>query len=122
MNNSGDFRTPGSAQNRNSTTPTNAPSSAANATPQCNQQDEAARSECERRDMTNDQDLPAGVTRSMRNRQMDRTRTASAPAGARRNTTTESNAAPSNGNDDESTQEESESTNDSDTLGGAPKR
>jgi len=67
--------------------------------------------------MTNDDDLPAGVTRSMHNRQMDNTRTASAPAGSSRNA-----ASPPNTDDEENTQEENESTSDSDTLGGAPKR
>ena len=36
--------------------------------PVCNQEDELARSECLRRDMTDDDDLPAGVTRSMQQR------------------------------------------------------
>lgn len=34
-------------------------------TPMCNQEDELARSECLRRDNTDDDELPAGVTRSM---------------------------------------------------------
>lgn len=34
----------------------------------CNQENELARSECLRRDMTDDDDLPAGVTRSMHQR------------------------------------------------------
>ena len=37
-------------------------------TPICNQEDELARSECLRRDMTDDEGIPAGVTRSMHQR------------------------------------------------------
>lgn len=38
-------------------------------TVQCSQESEAARAECLRRDMTDDEDRPAGVTRSMQNRE-----------------------------------------------------
>lgn len=37
-------------------------------TPICDQEDELARSECLRRDMTDDEGIPAGVTRSMHQR------------------------------------------------------
>ncbi len=110
----------------------------------CNQEDELARNECLRRDMTDDDDLPAGVTRSMHQRRQaeqaekraeqdesmnvaSEADTGSDQAGARSRTRTASSSLPDpqdqaeqdRGNDarDAAEQPSTEANNDSDTLG-----
>ncbi len=100
----------------------------------CNQEEELARSECLRRDMTDDDDRPAGVTQSMQQRrqqaqqQSEATNVASdADPGsdqARGRTRTASSDLPSSDNAENRSQEtresqpsDAEANNASDTLG-----
>lgn len=99
----------------------------------CNQEDELARSECLRRDMTDDDDLPAGVTRSMHERKQQQEEslnvateadTGSDQARGRSRTRTASSDVPGtqgeeqdSGETEEAQAPESDANNASDTLG-----
>lgn len=106
----------------------------------CDQKDELARSECLRRDMTDDDDRPAGMTRSMQQRRQEREAeateslnvaseadTGSDQVGARSRTRTASSdvpeardqreSTPGEDSDGSSEQPATDANNDSDTLG-----